>query len=38
LRYASSADERFFGFGEQLTYFDSWRRIVHSEAAVSSAA
>lgn len=28
LRYASSADERFFGFGEQLTYFDQKGHVI----------
>jgi len=28
LHYASSADERFFGFGEQLTYFDQKDHVI----------
>jgi len=28
LHYASSADERFFGFGEQLTYFDQKGHVI----------
>lgn len=28
LRYASTADERFFGFGEQLTYFDQKGHVI----------